>query len=108
MSWQTDDGLHEGYAAHITRDGRETHATTGAGLIMSVDHTDVLPWSELLGWEARCTCGWVGSMWRRRDDDQQDATDVRLGADRTVEDDVLDQWERHLADIGHPDARVPA
>lgn len=108
MSWQSDDGRHEGYAAHVVRDGREAVSTTSAGL--HLDHEsrwtgsewtggEVLPWSELLGWEARCVCGWVGPMYRRTGD-QQDAEELELqdagpGVE-TAEDAVRVAWLLHL------------
>lgn len=113
MSWQSDDGLHEGYAAHIAIDGREALATCADGMLVPFGsgtiRDEVVPWSDLLGWEARCTCGWVGPMWRRRGRDLQDADEApaeRLGPDagRTwtpcVEDAVQDVWLLHLAAIG--------
>jgi len=48
---------------------------------------EVLGWSELLGWEARCTCGWVGPLYRRGDDEQEPT-------------------EHLLVDAPHPDAEA--
>lgn len=65
MSWITEHGEHEGYAALITRDGREAVGASGDGLLM--DHEangERLPWSELLGWEARCECTNAGRAGR--------------------------------------------
>ena len=72
MSWVIE-GVHEheGYVAPIAKDGRDVFATRRDGLVMtrpSDAQEEVLPLSELLGWEARCSCGWVGPMWRRRSD----------------------------------------
>lgn len=46
---------------------------------------EVLAWSELVGWEARCECGWVGPMYRRVGDEQ-------------------DPGEHRLTDASYPDA----
>ena len=77
MSWIVDNPQHEGYAAHVARDGRCATAMRADGLVMASSRVDgewvdeVLGWSELLGWEARCTCGWVGPMYRRCGDEQE-------------------------------------
>jgi len=70
-----ENAQHEGYAAYVARDGRCATAMRADGLVMAsrvggewVD--EVLGWSELLGWEARCSCGWVGPMYRRVGDEQ--------------------------------------
>lgn len=112
MSWTNEDGRHEGYAAHILRDGREAACCTSAAG-MHLDHSaewdpdlyawvggEVVPWTQLLGWEARCSCGWVGPMWRRpAGADLQDAEELNLGLrdDRTVEDAVHAAWKEHIA-----------
>ena len=97
MSWESDDGQHEGYAAYVALDGRKTSTTTGAGLVMECDRSaEVLPWSMLLGWEASCSCGWAGSLWRAHLD-EQDAEDRVLEDGRTAGDDILDQWRAHVA-----------
>lgn len=111
MSWATEDGRHEGYAAHITLDGRTTSGGTSAAG-MHMDHLsnwdretqawvggEIVPWSQLLGWEARCTCGWVGPMWRRpAGADLQDACELDLGMHdgRTAEDAIGDAWRQHV------------
>ena len=113
MSWQSDDGRHEGYAAHITMDGREAIATTYAGRIMSWSREhlgagEVQGWDQLLGWEARCTCGWVGPMWRRpADADLQDAGEFDAGASfdhLTAEDVIGDLWRAHVDVKSQPGA----
>ena len=78
MSWIVEDNAqHEGYPAHIARDGRCAPATKAAGMVMASSQVggewvdEVLPWSELIGWEARCECGWVGPMYRRVGDEQE-------------------------------------
>lgn len=123
MSWVTDDGRHEGYAALITKDGREAHGSRQAGMLMETGHYDatgtwqdgeITPWSELLGWEARCdhdgkTC-WAGPMWRRPTGaDMQDASELDLSADyppgtpsiwggdhMTAEDAIYVAWSAHV------------
>lgn len=114
MSWTTSDGTHEGYAAHITMDGREAVSTSRDG--MHLDHSDefidgrwtaAVPWDQLLGWEARCTCGWVGPLWRRpAGADLQDAEEYDLGDGggpitsvgfRTADDEIRAAWLTHLA-----------
>ncbi len=115
MSWQDDSGRHEGYSAYITVDDREPVATSGRGMHMHHDHTTgddygCVPWDRLLGWEARCTCGWVGPMWRRPEGaDLKDASEMVLAdpldafaveagdAEPTAEDAVHVLWRAHVA-----------
>jgi len=94
MSWIVEDNSqHEGYAAHVARDGRCATATRADGMVMASSRVggewvdEVLGWSELLGWEARCTCGWVGPLYRRGDDEQEPT-------------------EHLLVDALHPDAEA--
>lgn len=93
MSWTTEDGLHEGYPAHILRDGREATGSRCDGLIL--DDGSLANWDQLLGWEACCTCGWRGPLYRRRDN-AQDANEVILSPDgRTAEDAIRAAWITH-------------
>ena len=77
MGWMADNPQHEGYPAHVARDGRCATATMAAGMVMSSSQVggewvdEVLGWSELIGWEVRCECGWVGPMYRRVGDEQE-------------------------------------
>lgn len=115
MSWATEDGWHEGYAAHVTLDGRESEATTNAGMILAGRDDqgrrveDVVAWSALLGWEARCTCGWRGPLYRALGGDYQDAAELVLedaaalgwdGGPATAEDAIRAAWEHHAARRG--------
>ncbi|AEF43161.1 hypothetical protein AS9A_P20117 (plasmid) [Hoyosella subflava DQS3-9A1] len=55
MSWQTADGVHEGYAAIEVAGRRLVTAFQGDSLILDDENTaDV---SATVGWLARCTCG---------------------------------------------------
>lgn len=128
MGWTFDeDGLydHAGYAAHLIADGRRVAATSGQGLLIrrqdesriaaawaagrtpsSEDMYDLVPWGELVGWQARCECGWLGPTWDRtsttpsRTDDQPwrgvDPDDARLRDGRSVDDAAHDAWLQHM------------
>lgn len=131
MSWVTEDGLHEGYAAYITNDGRAACSMSADGIAVSHGHYDtetgrwvdgeVLPWAELLGWEARCECYFsdppdaeyitvspphttVGPMWRQATTAArpgapapQDPEEALVGdGSGTVEEAVLRWWHEHV------------
>ena len=123
MSWVTEDGLHEGYAAHIAKDGREAVGTMRDGMVMEHgrllpggewESGEILPWSELLGWEAHCDCNsptsgrldrtLVGPMWRAATttprnpgDVAQDPEEAFVGdGSATVEDCIRAWWLAHL------------
>ena len=103
MSWVIE-GVHEheGYAAPIAKDGRDVFATRRDGLVMtrpSDAQEEVLPLSELLGWEARCSCGWVGPMWRRRSDAGFWAEDQEAEPGVTMEDQACRAWREHLDQV---------
>ena len=128
MTWVTEDGRHEGYAAHITTGGRVAVATSYDGLHMETGHYEdgtwtpgeVLPWVLLLGWEARCTCGWVGPLWRRPSGaDMQDAAELALvdaetwiqspfdATHITAEDAIREVWEQHVTAAAARAGREP-
>jgi len=107
VSWVTEDGLHEGYAAHVARDGRCATATMSAGMVMSSSQVagewvdEVLDWSELIGWEARCECGWVGPMYRRAGDEQEPGEHQMIDAlQPDAEEAIRAAWLIHEA--AHP------
>ena len=65
---------------------------------------DVVPYEELIGWQARCACGWAGSTWRRTetlpgDHGGRDADDARLPDGTTVDDAARAEWQRHIAPL---------
>jgi len=94
-----DDGYCEGYAAFVLRDGRDADAITGDWLIVGWDDegrpNDLAPFSFLLGFEAACTCGWRGSLWRvRAGEEGPEELEIRPGV--TAEDDIRSQWLAHV------------
>lgn len=112
MSWVTEDGLHEGHAAYITADGHQARGIRRDGMVLgygnAVDGSEdvVVGWDKLAGWEARCDCKapgsattlrtWIGPMWRRRNPDHQDPSEMTLDEGDTVEDALLAAWEQHV------------
>lgn len=99
MSWSNEDGLHEGYAASITMDGREAVSSSLAGMHMDTSDTEVVPYDQLLGWEAHCECGWMGPMYRRVGADEQDAEEHRLldSLYGTASDAIHAAWLAHVS-----------
>lgn len=97
-----ENPAHEGYSAHVARDGRCALATSAAGMVMSFSRVgevdEVLAWSELVGWEARCECGWVGPMYRRVGDEQDPAEHALADAlHRDAEEALREAWRVHEA-----------
>lgn len=98
MSWQMDGTKCEGFAAFVLRDGRDADGVTRDGLIVGWDEETrenvLAPFSELMGFEAACTCGWRGSMWRVRDGEEWPDV-LEIGVGLTAEDDIYAQWLAH-------------
>ena len=89
MGWIIEEeGLyeaHEGYAAYVAPDGRLTGASNGVGILIdradadqaarrawragrppaNSEMYDTVPWADLAGWQAACSCGWTGTRWDR-------------------------------------------
>ena len=104
MGWMAENPRHEGYPAHVARDGRCAAATTAAGMVMSSSQVagewvdEVLDWSELIGWEARCECGWVGPMYRRAGDEQEPGEHQLVDAlEPDAEEAIRAAWQVHQA-----------
>lgn len=98
MSWQLDGTECEGFAAFVMRDGRDADGVTRDGLIVGWDEEArenvVAPFSELVGFEAACTCGWRGSMWRARNGEEW-PEDIEIRPGMTAWDDLRGQWLTH-------------
>lgn len=96
MSWSTDDGRHEGWAACYFEDGNVSSGWQAGGPFGSACYP-VLPWedrggdlfwakSEALGAVAVCSCGWRGSRRTRKD------PEVDL-----VREDCAREWSHHVS-----------
>ena len=104
MSWQTDDGEHEGWVAPTFADGAYSTGGNGQGLVVSRIGTKVLeydewqtrPESEVIGWTTLCECGWRGQMWTRAASPAEVLADpgARLAY-------CADAWADDLDDLGH-------
>lgn len=119
MGWDLGDGVHEGWAACVTRDGRLAVGSSGAGMLVPgvtgryprdkhlQDH-EVVPDAEIIGWRGACACGWQGGLWervasaeaadfnRRRD---YVSPDGFADASKKVEDVIHDEWRAHIAPL---------
>lgn len=117
MSWQTDDGKHEGWVAATFADGAlgsgwgaptaaqlgrqvraEDHGVTVARIgdrYLPVAEWQYRPEAEVTGWVTACECGWRGEPWTRvtAPDDQD------LAARRVYSPDVDGPQGFH--DAGH-------
>jgi hypothetical protein len=75
MSWQTDDGKHEGWAPAIWPDGRvKVGSGSGGALVQPVKPDSRIDYAApdefrdgwtAIGWRGYCECGWRGQMWER-------------------------------------------
>ena len=91
MGWlPSDEALadHEGWAAYMAPDGRLSGSSTSDGFLVrrpgadaaaakawragrppsEAEADDLIPWADLTGWKATCTCGWTGPSWTSRTD----------------------------------------
>jgi hypothetical protein len=78
VTWVSDDGRHEGWAAAEFPDGRVSTAVVGgAGVaVRTIEEAAsagprtrppaaVIDGGTAIGWRGLCTCGWTGPLWRR-------------------------------------------
>ena len=73
MSYQTDDGLHEGWESAEFPDGRFSVGSGNGGTLVRFlrpeQDTDaepgVLDGRTAIGWRGVCECGWQGPLWER-------------------------------------------
>lgn len=136
MGWIIDDGTdeasrHEGQAGYlVTAPWGElvmSGSSTGAGVLVprltadaavarafagrDDDPYQVVPWSEVAGWQAACDCGWRGPEWAIDDvtlrlTENFDASDALLTGGGTVEDAALAAWREHVRPIQERAGRV--
>ncbi|MEU8347859.1 hypothetical protein AB0C74_39695 [Spirillospora sp. NPDC048832] len=130
MSWQTDDGAHEGWAPAVWADGWiSVGSGVGGALVLPVgpdgrtvhDGPDTFRdgWTAD-GWRGHCTCGWRGQMWERVSDPaEHDVTARRIydgdpvlidgkpvdvqrwgTAPAEVEEAVYAEWDAHVRPLG--------
>ena len=120
MSWQTDDGKHEGWPAAEFLDGRFAVGSGDGGALVrfvgpDLDADDVLA-NDLgrgvvdgrtaIGWRALCECGWRGLLWAkvtgpaRRTPGTHEAYDAEPSiygdAPGGLEDVIYQEWLGHL------------
>lgn len=128
MTWQLDDGKHEGWAACVVPDGRLSFGSTGSGQLVHgatgrypqdnlSPGVEIVPDDEVQGWRSACICGWSGPLWERvhsvgLEDRARRKIFVPKGgfADATqeLEDAIGDEWRRHCAPVQAGDAIAAA
>lgn len=123
MGWVPHDealaGVHEGWAAWVAPDGRLSGSSTAAGFLVARPDTatattrqrvqpqtveesqDLIPWADLVGWQAACACGWTGLSWRRAETipgrhNGEDPDDAHLPDGHTVDTAALEAWQAHI------------
>jgi len=126
MSYQTDDGLHEGWDAAEFPDGRFSVGSGSGGAMVQFigpaldvdDGRGVLDGRTAIGWRGLCTCGWRGPLWRkvtgpaRRTPSTHEAydKDPSLYGDPPggLEDAIHREWLGHLPPRSLADVREAA
>lgn len=117
MSYQSDDGRHEGLAVLVFPDGRVSVGFEGGGVITRPLGADgrilydapsgVADGHTATGWRGHCECGWHGKSWTRVTTLEEhdfaargiyDAEDyLKYGdAPRDVDDAIHQEWLGHL------------
>lgn len=113
MTWQTDDGEHEGATPALFADGALAGSYGPAGVEVSeyadgtrAEHqADVRADAEVIGWRAWCSCGWKGSTYTRVASPELEDRVRRLAYEAAdspfppqwVEDTVHGEWLAHVA-----------
>lgn len=119
MGWTTDAEGHEGYAAYsvtleppglrLLVEGSET----ADGLLVVADLSQggraettgivVVPWAQVNGWKAVCSCDWRSDNLARREDtsalltgDTATPDNALLLDGRTAEEALRDEWLEHM------------
>ena len=126
MSYQTDDGLHEGWDAAEFPDGRFSVGSGDGGTLarfvgpsLDIDAgRGVLDGRTAIGWRGLCECGWHGPLWRKvADASHQDlaahkvydpAPSVYGDAPAGIEDVIYQEWRGHLPPQWLADVRAAA
>jgi len=127
MSYQSDDGLHEGWDAAEFPDGRFSVGSMNAGarvrfLDPELDtdaEPDVLDGRTAIGWRGVCTCGWRGPLWERVTDPPEHDLAARKVFDPDpsvwgdapagfLEDAIHREWLRHLPSPSLAEVRAAA
>lgn len=119
MTWMTEDGLHEGWAAARFADGAISGSTGPDGYRVSYSADGAEAWEldewrpddAVVGWIGACTCGWRGQPWTRVADRAEEDLAARrafgdyvtedgrvlFDADRdVVADAVHAEWKQHI------------
>lgn len=138
MGWIVDNGTeeasrHEGYAAFLVVapwGEQVTSGSTAAGGVVVPRLTadaavrrafagqddepdEVVPWSEVAGWQAVCECGWRGPTWAIDDvtlsrTENFDSDGALLSDGETVEDAALAAWREHIRPRWEKSERIGA
>jgi hypothetical protein len=126
MSYQTDDGLHEGWEAAEFPDGRFSVGTGPSGVLVRYLRPDldtgepgVLDGRTAIGWRGVCECGWRGPLWERVTDPMEHDLSARKVFDPdpsagdsvpsgVIEDAIHREWLGHLPPTSLADVRAAA
>lgn len=90
MGWNSVDRAHVGWVGQILPDGE-----------------DIDTWSRetnerVIGWRARCECGWTGKQSFARTEDREEADDISrfysedAFAPESVDEDLYQEWLAHV------------
>jgi hypothetical protein len=126
MSYQGDDGLHEGWEAAEFPDGRFSVRTGNGGVLgrwlrpeLDTDaEPGVLDGRTAIGWRGVCECGWRGPLWERATDPMEHDLAARKVFDPVpsqwadvpagIDDRIYQEWRGHLPPPALTDIRAAA
>jgi hypothetical protein len=122
MSYQSDDGQHEGWEAAVFSGGRFSVGAEHEGVRVTRaigDEAELIDGRTAIGWRGVCTCGWRGPLWERVTDplehdlaarkvfdpDPSEWADIPAGF---LEDTIHHEWLRHLPPASLAEVRAAA
>jgi hypothetical protein len=126
MSYQTDDGQHEGWEAAEFPDGRFSVGTGNGGVLVryldqprdTEAEPGVLDGRTAIGWRGVCECGWRGPLWDRVTDHMEPGLSEHKVFDpapsrfadvpAAIEEQIYQEWRGHLPPPPLPDVRAAA
>lgn len=126
MSYQSDDGQHEGWEAAEFPDGRFSVGSGNGGVLVRWLRPDldtdpepgVADGRTAIGWRGVCECGWRGPLWARVTDPLEGNLAARKVFDpapsewadvpAALEERIYQEWRGHLPGPALADVRAAA
>lgn len=109
MTWELEDGQHEGFLAPTFADGglgggsssRGVNVTRIGDRDLPIEQWQDRPYADVIGWTTVCECGWRGPLWERvADPDEQDLAARKVYSEDGYGDDLEAtshaEWKDHV------------